>query len=426
MPLCSYCDHDRAATREHIIPSWYYKHDPSPDDVGFMEKAKGKIIKTELVIRDVCGVCNNGPLSELDAYGKELFFSHLNRYVFKDSSESLSYDYEKLVRWLLKISYNSARAHDSDAIILAQYKKAILGEQALPAGLILRIRTIAPATHGVYSVFPAEKDSVIANYPTWFRVGVFRVNSFDSMYWAFRHITINSYSFLLYIPDLSSSHASAEADSLMDAVAAENDGSIALDSTGELIVPEPRTDSISFNMNHIGQFPITYGVVENNAIEAALDNRFGLVNYWIDRKDIEEKNISNALVFLNDLISSREVCTGLMERVELSVHGYDDDSREIYEIPEAIEFLIALDSAWPYWMLFQHPKFGWLQVMAVCLCRPARAEDGRVMFDHKLMQELIEKWFYSLNELCHKFAISLTVNKRVSATAQTILTRGLV
>lgn len=425
MPLCSYCDHDRAPTREHIIPSWYYRHDSSPDDLGFMEKAKGKIIKTELVIRDVCGVCNNGSLSELDAYGKELFFSHLNRYVFKDSNESLSYDYEKLVRWLLKISYNSARAHDSDAIILAQYKKAILGEQALPAGLILRIRTIAPATHGVYSVFPAEKDSAIANYPTWFRVGVFRVNSFDSMYWAFRHITINSYSFLLYIPDLSSSHASAEADSLMDAVAAENDGSIVLDSTGEVIVPEPRIDSISFNMNHIGQFPITYGVVENNAIEAALDNRFGLVNYWIDRKDIEEKDISNALAFLNNLISSREVCTGLMERVEISVHGYDDDSREIYEIPEVIEFLVALDSAWPYWMLFQHPKFSWLQVMAVCLCRPARTEDGRVIFDHKLMQELIEKWFCSLNELCHTFAISLTVNKRASATAQTILTRGL-
>ena len=117
---------------------------------------------------------------------------------------------------------------------------------------------------------------------------------------------------------------------------------------------------------------------------------------------------------------------GLMERIEFSVHGYDDDSREIYEIPEVIDFLIALDEAWPYWMLFQHPEFRWLQVMAVCLCRPARTGDGRVTFDHELMPELMEKWFCSLNDLCHKFAISLTVNKRVSATAQSILTRGLV
>ncbi|WP_269533510.1 hypothetical protein [Chitinimonas sp. BJYL2] len=426
MPICSYCDQDKAATREHIIPSWYYQHDPSPDDVGFMERAKGKIVKTELVIRDVCGDCNNGSLSELDAYGKELFLSHLARYVFKDSSESLCYDYERLVRWLLKISYNSARAHDSDTEILAQYKKIILGEQALPASVILRLRTIAPATHGVYAVFPANKDSVIADRPAWFRVGVFRVKKFDSMYWAFRHITINSYSFLLYVPDLSSSHASSEADSLMSAVAAENDGSILINSTGRLVVPEPRIDSISFNMNHIGQFPITYKVVESNVIKTALDNQFGLVNYWIDRKDIEEQNISNALAFLNDLTSSREVCMGLKERLELSVHGYNDDSREIYEIPEVIAFLRALNEAWPYWMLFQHPEFTWLQVMAVCLCSPTRTKDGKVAFDHEEMSELMTKWFCSLNELCHKFAISLTVNKRVSAQAQSILTKGLV
>lgn len=426
MPTCSYCDQDKAATREHIIPSWYYKHDPSPDDSGFMDRVKGKIVKTELVIRDVCGGCNNGPLSDLDAYGKELFFSHFIRYVFKDSHASFDYHYEKLVRWLLKISYNSARAHDSDAEILAQYKGVILGEQPIPAGLILRLRTVAPATHGVYTVLPAKVDSIIADRPAWFRVGVFRVKDFDSMYWAFRHITINSYCFLLYVPDLSSSCASAEVGSLTTHVSAESDGSILLNPLERLVVPEPKIDSISFNMNHIGQFPITYEVIESDAMKAALDSRFGLVNYWIDRQDVEDKNISNTLAFLNDLISSREVCMGMKERVEFSLHGYDDDAREIYEIPEVIEFLKALDKAWPYWMLFQHPEFRWLQVMAVCLCKPTRTTDGRVEFEPELMPELVAKWFHSLNEICHKYAISLKVSKRVSATAQSIITKGLI
>jgi hypothetical protein len=427
MPTCSYCAQDKSATREHIIPSWYYKHDPSPDDVGFMEKAKGKIVKTELVVRDVCADCNNGMLSDLDAYGKALFFGNFVNYVYKDSHETFGYDYDKLIRWLLKVSYNSARAHASDIEILAQYKRVIMGKEPVPQDLKVRLRTIAPATHGVYTVLPAQKDSLAADHPEWFRVGVFRVTDFDSMYWAFRHITINSYCFLLYIPDLSpSSHASSEKKALEDAVTLENDGSVLMGTNGGITVPTPMMDSISYSMNHLGQFPLTYELVESDVLKAALDSQFGLVNYWIDRKDIEDKNISNVLAFLNDLVSCREVCIGLKERIELSVHGYDDDQRELYEIPEVISFIRALDEAWPYWMLFQHPQFSWLQIMAICLSSPKRKKSGKITFDPESMQQLMTKWFCALNELCHKFAISLTVNKRVSAQAQAILTKGLV
>lgn len=77
MAICAYCGNDRSATREHIIPSWYYKYDPNPNDVGFNERAKGKIVKTELTIRDVCEGCNSGPLSDLDSYGRDLFLHSL-------------------------------------------------------------------------------------------------------------------------------------------------------------------------------------------------------------------------------------------------------------------------------------------------------------------------------------------------------------
>ncbi|MCC4605889.1 HNH endonuclease [Xanthomonas campestris] len=426
MSVCSYCDKEKPATREHIIPSWYYKHEPNSEDTGFMERAKGKIVKTELVIRDVCGDCNNNVLSDLDSYGKNLFFKYLINYVYKDTKTEFHYDYEQLARWLLKISYNSARSHDSDTEILTQYRRIITGDEPLPDHLIIKLLTIAPAIGGVYSVTPAFKDANAVSHPDWFRVGVFRIEDFDTMYWAFRHVTINSYSFLLYVPDLStSSRALDELQALQLAVSKERKLTT-ISRAGVIDVPTPEIDSISYNMNHLGNFPFAYGLIKNETIEAAMEKKFGLVNYWIDRADIENKDISNVLAFLNDLVSSREICMGMKERIEISVHGYDEDLRELYEIPEVVTFLKALDDEWPYWMLFQHPNFQWLQILAVCLSEPKSNGFGKFEFNPELISNCMNKWFISLNEICHKHAISLTVNKRVSAQAGAIITKGLV
>lgn len=246
------------------------------------------------------------------------------------------------------------------------------------------------------------------------------------MYWSFRHVTINSYSFLLFVPDISAtSKARKEVTNLSRAIDQEGDQSLAITRIGKADVPKPITSSIGYNLSHLDNFPFTYDLVESDSIKAALEQKDGLVNYWIDRKDIEDKDISNTLSFLNDLISSREVCMGLAERVEISVHGYDEDPRELYQIPEVVSFLQALDRVWPYWMLFQHPKFSWIQMLFACLSDPMKTEAGGVELDPKLMKNNLDRWFVSLNELSHKFAISLTVNKRVSKQSVAILMKGL-
>lgn len=425
MGICSYCGNDGTLTREHIIPSWYYNHAPNPNDFGFMEKAKGKIVNTELKIKDVCNVCNNGTLSELDTYGKKLFQSDLSHYIYKDSRLLLKYDYHLLSRWLLKVAFNSARAHNTDIEVLSQYKEIILGKKPLPSDFILRLRTISPATQGDYAVFPASKSSPIIDNPEWFRIGVFRVDNFDSMYWAFRHVTINSYSFLLYIPSLDQHEAIEVSDNLRMAISNEADSGIMLSASGEQLVPEPKLDSITYSLNHAGQFPLTYELIENGTLKAAIEGNFDLVNYWIDRKDIEERNIGNALEFLTDLLCAREIVMEMKDKIEISVHGYDDDPRELYEIPEVLMFLHRLNEIWPYWMLFQHPNFSWLQILAMCLSDGKKSNRGLVEFDGELMSKHIERWFCALNELSHKFAISLEVNKSVSEKATRILTKGL-
>ena len=257
MGICSYCDQDGVLTREHIIPSWYYKFVEDRKGLGFLDKAKkNKILDTELVIKDVCSKCNSNELSGLDSYGKELFLKQISSYVFSEVKLHLSYDFSQISRWLLKVAFNSARAHSSDIGILSKYKNIILGKAAVPDHFSIRLFTIAPAAlvNNVISI--AEKDENLIDTPDWFRIGVFRVKDYDSHNWALRHVTINSYSFLLCIPSLESKDIELETNALFSAINADNVYGVELSKSGSQNVPKPTFDSISYSHLHISQFPL--------------------------------------------------------------------------------------------------------------------------------------------------------------------------
>ncbi|RWP67751.1 hypothetical protein [Mesorhizobium sp.] len=83
---------------------------PREDSRFWLRRIDQEIIG-EPVIKDVCASCNNGPLSTLDAYICQLFDRHCARILTRGEIVTFSYDYHRLKRWLLKMSYNSARMH---------------------------------------------------------------------------------------------------------------------------------------------------------------------------------------------------------------------------------------------------------------------------------------------------------------------------
>lgn len=114
MPTCAYCKFDTPPTREHIIPAFIYALGRSGNGFTGWNLSAEKMLKSEQVIKDVCAACNNGPLSDLDAYAKNfLGNAGLLEDNFPDTELVLHYDYQRLLRWLLKVSFNSARAHGS-------------------------------------------------------------------------------------------------------------------------------------------------------------------------------------------------------------------------------------------------------------------------------------------------------------------------
>src|SRR4051812_11135562 len=116
MSVCAFCEQPGTMTREHLWPAALHARlfaANNQSQSAFWLRRLGKAIPAEPQIRDVCARCNNGALSELDTYICELFDRSFIHMPARDELVSFDYDYHRLKRWLLKMSYNSARIHSA-------------------------------------------------------------------------------------------------------------------------------------------------------------------------------------------------------------------------------------------------------------------------------------------------------------------------
>ena len=190
---CAYCDAPPPLTRGHIWSNSFLKR--GNFGVKFSAKAN-KTFAGDLIISDVCAKCNNGPLSVLDAHACELYDRRFSKFVEAGASVPFSYDYGLLMRWLLKISFNSARSSGQDVELLARYRETILAENPRsPAFVAGYVATISPS----YNT-NTEHGSTRKIYPHAARCGPLQFPSFDiGDILATRCVMINSFMFSLLI-----------------------------------------------------------------------------------------------------------------------------------------------------------------------------------------------------------------------------------
>ena len=89
----------------------------------------------------------------------------------------------------------------------------------------------------------------------------------------------------------------------------------------------------------------------------------------ISREKVESNDISFALSALVELFAKSETVQRMQGKVAILFEGYDDDSREVYEIPEVRRFCATLDQRFPYWLYFLTTWQDNLKVMTFCLVR---------------------------------------------------------
>src|SRR5215469_14271461 len=123
---CAYCGSSGPFTRDLVFSKFLYRDYPE-HKFGYHPQ-KDRYLTRETVVRDVCQVCNTGPLSQLDNYGRA--FLEINRCYrqFRARAEILlRYEYDPLMRWLLKVSYNGIRATSRDTSSILPWVPFLLG-----------------------------------------------------------------------------------------------------------------------------------------------------------------------------------------------------------------------------------------------------------------------------------------------------------
>jgi hypothetical protein len=407
-------------TREHLIPSWYIQsQDLSEGKKFFLEKAPSKFLQSDPVIKDVCGECNNVKLGILDDYAKSLYTNIFFEDIYFGERKSVQFDYDLLLRWLLKISYNSARAHASNPEVLAAYGLQMLGEEALSTDLMIFMMAVSPTAYGEDELRLARRNELGETVePRWFRFGAFGISGSNWFNWIFRHVLINGYCFFIAIPKKGTEFAK-EREALKADLKKKGYGTLLKPNGSKL--PKPKQHAIGFFAGHVLNYPVAYGLPQSDHVRDVVSSNYGLLNFQIDRRDIEACDISPYVSWIDDFLGTRESFAKCMGRVEFSVDGYNDDPRELWEIQEVRDFLTKLDSARPYWAVLQSPHGIWLQCLVVCLVTIEKSDKGTELMHPAEVADLAARWYEALNEISNRYSLSDSLNKELSLRVRSLV-----
>ena len=124
------------------------------------------------------------------------------------------------------------------------------------------------------------------------------------------------------------------------------------------------------------------------------------------RRQIEECDITEPLEFLRRLTATSQVALNYCGRVGLVVDGYNNDPREIFEIPEVRDFVKALDQQWPYWFFFLSQVDDSIKTLESCLCDTIEVIPGVVSIDLEQMERSLTRHFGAMNRFCEAIDVS--------------------
>ena len=139
----------------------------------------------------------------------------------------------------------------------------------------------------------------------------------------------------------------------------------------------------------------------------------------ISRESVIAGDIAPMLEQLTPLSASREAALQWEGTLTFIFEGWDDDPRELSEIPEVRAYFRALTDAWPYWWHYIE-KVGETFSMVLCLlCRgtavPGQA--GMVGWRFADLGEVQRETLYlfnGMNRLYDRFGLPESNNERVS------------
>lgn len=112
---------------------------------------------------------------------------------------------------------------------------------------------------------------------------------------------------------------------------------------------------------------------------------------------------SPALQQLQKLTASENAFCKFEASMYLNFDGWDNDKRELFEIPECRRFMEELGQRWPYFLNFLVPDHNTAANLYFALSCYDRYDPPQVHFNPEKYQVLLDREEKALLELCKKF-----------------------
>jgi len=423
MSSCAFCgSRDKKITREHVFPKAIgLSMDDSHAD-KWVERSPKRFVGGEIVIKDVCEDCNSGPLSELDAYAKEIYDSYLYQKVNQDDQITFSYYFDQLSRWLLKICFNSARVNNADTTILSEFIPYILNGEEVENEFLIYVHLIRPKEFSTEEIRAFDLDvSEKKEYPEGWRLSQFRLQGFHEISFVQRFVFINSFCFSVLAFPKNISNESL--DKIKIKFEEEYEHSICLnESDGKVTIKTGQIDAFDAFFPHMNMNPEFYSdeyLGDFHNLVHKYDT--GLIVIVIERKEVEAGDISRISSMFSNIFISKKTILRCKQSIDLIFDGYDDDERGLFLIPEARKFVQDLHSEFPYWFYILNPELPFFKILPYMLYEIEHVEDVVKISDDNLSL-FIQEGFDKLNEFCYNnclseetiYEISMEIDKSIN------------
>jgi hypothetical protein len=152
--ICAYCQKNSKLTREHIWPSCLISRMPELQ-VNYLGN-KHVLMAGDLVVADVCADCNNKKLSALDAYFCSLYDQYFKNFKEDLTPFTFTYDYDMLLRSLLKITYNSSRTVTRESNDFEKYREYILKGDEIHPEILVKLDIVQPTIIDGRKFYPSS------------------------------------------------------------------------------------------------------------------------------------------------------------------------------------------------------------------------------------------------------------------------------
>ena len=138
----------------------------------------------------------------------------------------------------------------------------------------------------------------------------------------------------------------------------------------------------------------------------------------ISQENIKDCNTSEYVTLLHGGTGTIQSFEVAFQRYVFLISGYDDDPRELYQIPAVVSFIKDLNSKLPFWLYFVNTAdkrfFSW---MIACLCQAMSLDQDEETiyadFNADAYNDLIEYQFSNIVKLMSGLGMGESIQEKV-------------